>query len=163
MTTILSIPRSAESSENQVPTPAEGHEETTPAGEDSPIATAVAEEPEASTEGPAVTDSPSGESENGTVGSIFNPVDFDQPTGSGMQPPFSEEGAVSSTTPVEEPVEAHPTQDPSDLEDDEGKKNTSKNISNTSVLQYNCWLKSTVSFLGIALYFKVPVTSFTIC
>ncbi|XP_036964128.1 CD44 antigen [Acanthopagrus latus] len=115
----LSSDEPAESSENQVPTPAEGHEETTPAGEDSPIATAVAEEPEASTEGPAVTDSPSGESENGTVGSIFNPVDFDQPTGSGMQPPFSEEGAVSSTTPVEEPVEAHPTQDPSDLEDDE--------------------------------------------
>ncbi|XP_030282392.1 CD44 antigen isoform X2 [Sparus aurata] len=87
-------------------------------GED-PLITA--EEPEASTEGPVVTGSPSGESENGAVGSTVDPVGFDQPTGSGMQPP--EEGAASSTAPVEEPEEAHPTYtndyhvEPSDSED----------------------------------------------
>lgn len=123
-------------------------------GEDSLIATTTAEEPEASTEGPVVKDSPSGESENGTVGSTFNPVGFDQPTGSGMQPPVSEEGTVSSTAPVEELDEAHPTYtneyhvEPSDPEDytAEGKKNPSKNISNTSMLQYSCWLNSIGSF-----------------
>lgn len=121
-------------------------------GEDPLITTTTADEPEASTEGPVVTGSPSGESENGAVGSTVDPVGFDQPTGSGMQPP--EEGAASSTAPVEEPEEAHPTYtndyhvEPSDSEDytTEGKKNTSKNISNTSMLQYSCWLNSIGKF-----------------
>lgn len=126
-------------------------------GEDPLITTTTADEPEASTEGPVVTGSPSGESENGAVGSTVDPVGFDQPTGSGMQP-VSEEGAASSTAPVEEPEEAHPTYtndyhvEPSDSEDytTEGKKNTSKNISNTSMLQYSCWLNSIGKFfLGL--------------
>ncbi|XP_073328814.1 uncharacterized protein cd44b [Pagrus major] len=126
---------SSDAPEDHVPTPAEGQEDTTQktqddsesgdptvsTGEDSLIVltTTIAEEPEASTEGPSMKDSPSGESENGTVGSTFNPVEFDQPTGSGMQP----DGAVSSTAPVGEPEEAHPTipnehhDSPSDPED----------------------------------------------
>ncbi|XP_070764175.1 CD44 antigen [Enoplosus armatus] len=66
------------------------------------------EEPEASTEGPSVEGNPSGGSENGSVGFTFPPGEFDQPTGSGMMPPLSEEEGASPTAPVGEPQETQP-------------------------------------------------------
>ncbi|XP_042352024.1 CD44 antigen-like [Plectropomus leopardus] len=110
------------------PTMAEGQEETTPktrhedsSGSDGgdttltpghltlPATTVNTEisvdEPESSTEGPAVEENPFGGSENGSMGSTFMPEEFDQPAGSGMQP---EEETVSPTAPVGEPEEAPP-------------------------------------------------------
>lgn len=77
------------------------------------------DEPEASTEGPAVEENPSGGNENGTAGSTFISGDFDQPTGSGMLPPLPEEEGVTPTTSVRHPEE---TQAPIENERQDEKK-----------------------------------------
>lgn len=63
-------------------------------------------EAEATTEDPSVEENSFRGSENGTVGPTFTPVEYDQPTGSGMQPPLSEEEAASPTASVGEPEES---------------------------------------------------------
>lgn len=121
------------SAQHQAPTPAEGQEEATaktpPEGDSeggnpmvatgeevevimTPSATAIPteltpEEPEAATEGPAVDEKHFGRSDNSTV--EFTPGEFDQPTGSGMLPPLSEEDGASPMAPVGEPEAAQPT------------------------------------------------------
>ncbi|XP_076588745.1 uncharacterized protein cd44b [Chaetodon auriga] len=64
------------------------------------------EDPEASTQDPAGEETPFGRSDNSTVG--FTPGEFDQPTGSGMLPPLSEEEGASPTAPVGEPEATQP-------------------------------------------------------
>lgn len=114
----LSTLQSAETSlQYQTPTAAGTQEETTPKaqsqddGEVIKIPSAATtptelspEDPEASTEAPAVEGNPFEGHENGTVGSTFTPGEFDQPTGSGMLPPIAEEGA-SPTASIGEPEE----------------------------------------------------------
>ncbi|XP_062276930.1 CD44 antigen isoform X1 [Scomber scombrus] len=69
----------------------------------------IPQEAEDAMEDPTVGGRSSGGSENGTVGSTFTPKVFDQPTGSGMQPPTSEEEAASPTAPVGESEETQHT------------------------------------------------------
>lgn len=128
----------------QVPTPAEGQEETIPktrpeeasvseggdpsaaTGEETlgdvtqmtPSATTTTslDKPAAATESPAVEDNTVGASENSNVGSTFTAREFDQPTGSGMMSPFSEEEDTSPTV-----GETDETQPPTDDEPQKGK------------------------------------------
>ncbi len=134
-------PEDASDSESGDPTVAPGEDTVMEVMEIAPSATATAtvlslEEPEASTEGPAVEGNNSEGSENGSVGSTFTPGAFDQPNGSGMLP-----DEASPTAPVGEPEETQlPTENEQANEkikpdgDDartERKKNTSKKPTNT--------------------------------
>lgn len=115
----LSTLQSAESSlQPQTPTTAGTQEETSPKaqpqddGELITISSATTtptelspEDPEASTEAPAMEGNPFEGHENGAVGSTFTPGEFDQPTGSGMLPPIAEEEGASPTASVGEPEE----------------------------------------------------------
>ncbi|KAK9516894.1 hypothetical protein VZT92_024802 [Zoarces viviparus] len=99
----------------------EGGDPTVAAGEDAlgdgikmtPSATATPtelspDEPDATTEGPAVKENPFGGSERTSVGSTFTPREFDQLTGSGMGTNLSGEEEASPMAPVGEPEKTQP-------------------------------------------------------
>ncbi|XP_049929707.1 CD44 antigen-like [Epinephelus moara] len=126
-TTPKTRPEDASGSEGSDPTAYhEDMMETTPSATTVAIKLSV-DEPEASTEGPGVEENPSGGSENGSVGSTFTPGEFDQSTGSGMQP-HEEEGPAPTMTPVGKEEE---TQPPSEMEPEKGKKEPDRETART--------------------------------
>lgn len=83
---------------SSVPTTADEEISANPQAED------TSEGSEGATTRPAVDKPISlGGTENSTADFSFTPGEFDQSTGSGMQPPVSEEGTVSATAPIREP------------------------------------------------------------
>ncbi|TNN87844.1 CD44 antigen [Liparis tanakae] len=92
-------PEEASVSEGGDPTAATGKEALGDVTQMTPSATTTTglDKPDAATESPAAEDNTVGASENSNAGSTFTAREFDQPTGSGMMSPSSEEEDTSPT------------------------------------------------------------------